>query len=181
MKTVIAASLLLALSGCVIDEVREDDVGEAPGCRAAALWPHDWGAREDELLAEINFARAVGATCGDRERPPVPDLLVAPALRCAARRHAVDQAEAGDLSHEGTDGSDTFSRVDLAQYPGVPTHELLAGDFLDPEAVVEAWLASPEECDALLDASATELGPGFARSQDGGATAWVLLVGEARD
>ena len=62
----------------------------------------------------------------------------------------------------------------------MPTHELLAGDFLDPEAVVEAWLGSQEECDALLDASAAEFGPGFARSQDGGATAWVLLVGERR-
>lgn len=176
-----AATALLVVSGCVIDEVREDDVGEAPGCRAAALWPHDWGAREDELIDAINDARAVGAMCGERMRPPVPDLEIAPALRCAARRHAVDQADAGDLSHEGTDGSTTFSRVDLAQYPGVPTHELLAGDFLDPDAVVEAWLGSASECDALLDASATELGPGFARSQDGGATAWVLLVGEARD
>lgn len=178
---VIAAALLLVSSGCVIDEVREDDVGGAPRCSAVAWWTHDWGAREDELLDAINDVRAMGAMCGDRVRDPVPDLELAPALRCAARRHAVNQSEAGTLSHQGTDGSGTLSRVDLAQYDGVPTHELLAADFLDPEAVVEAWLASPAECTALLDASAAEFGPGFARSPDGGNTAWVLLVGELRD
>lgn len=180
MKTGIAAAFLL-LTSCVIDEVREDDVGEAPGCRATALWPYDWGAREDELLAAINDVRATGATCGDRERPPVPDLELAPALRCAARLHAVDQAYAGALSHDGTNGSTTLSRVDLAQYDGVPTNELLAADYLDPDAVVEAWLGSAAECEALLDASAAEFGPGFARSEDGSTTAWVLLVGELRD
>ena len=180
MKTVIAAALVI-LTSCVIDEVRGDDVGEAPGCRATAAWPYDWGAREDELLVAINDARAVGARCGDSDRPPVPDLELAPALRCAARLHAVDQAYAGTLSHDGANGSSTLSRVDLAQYDGVPTHQLLAADYLDPEAVVEAWLGSPDACDGLLDASAAEFGPGFARSQDGGNTAWVLLIGELRD
>lgn len=177
----IAAATLLLQSGCVIDEIREDEVGDAPACRAAALWTHDWADREDDLLDAINDVRATGAICGDRTRDPVPDLDVAPALRCAARRHAVDQSEAGTLSHDGNDGSSTLSRVDLAQYPGVPSHELLAGDFLDADAVVEAWLASPTECEALLSSTAAEFGPGFARSEDGGATAWVLLIGELRD
>ena len=183
----IAAATLLLASSCVIDEVREDEVGDAPACRATALWSHDWGSREDELLDAINDARATGAQCGDRMRDPVPDLELAPELRCAARRHAVDQAEtvaqngAGTLSHDGSDGSSTLSRVDLAQYPGVPSHELLAGDFLDAQAVVDAWLESPAECEALLSSTAAEFGPGFARSQGGGVTAWVLLIGELRD
>lgn len=179
-----ASTLLLVIScasSCVIDEVREDDVGDAPACRATALWSHDWGGREDDLLEAINDVRATGAMCGERTRDPVPDLEVAPALRCAARRHAVDQSEGGTLSHDGNDGSSTLSRIDLAQYPGVPSHELLAGDFLDPEATLEAWLASPTECEALLSSTAAEFGPGFARSEDGGSTTWVLLIGELRD
>ena len=171
---------LLLCSGCVIDELRDDDVGEAPSCDAVSRWAHDWASREDELLDAVNAVRGRGATCGDRTRDPVPGLEIAPALRCAARRHAVDQAYAGTLAHEGNDGSTTLSRVDLAEYDGVPTHELLAGDFLNADAVVEAWLASANECNALLDSSATELGLGFARSEDGGETAWVLLVGEPR-
>ena len=181
MKTLSAAAGLFLISGCVIDEVREDDVGDAPACAAASLRPHDWASREDTLIDAINDVRAMGATCGERTRDPVPDLELAPALRCASRRHAVDQADAGTVSHVGSRGDDTLARVDLAQYDGVPTHELLAGDFLDPEAVVQAWLKSPAECDAMLDASATEVGPGFARSEDGGTTAWVLLIGESRD
>lgn len=181
MRDRLFAVLLLACSGCVIDELREDDVGDAPGCDSAMRWPHDWGAREDELLDAVNAVRATGATCGEQTRDPVPDLELAPALRCAARRHAIDQSRAGNLSHEGTDGSDPLARVDLAQYDGVPTHELLAADFLEPDDVVQAWLASEGECRALLDASAAEFGPGFARSEDGGETAWVLLVGELRD
>ncbi len=182
MKTALAiafAALMLG-TGCVIDEVREDEVGDADACTAAAIWPHDWGAREDRLLVAINDVRATGATCADRVRDPVPDLELAPALRCASRIHAVDLSETGDISHVGSNDSTTLSRVDLAEYAGVPTHELLAGDFLNPEEVVDAWLASPAECDALLDSTAAEFGPGFARSHDGGATAWVLLIGELR-
>lgn len=177
----IAAATLLVASSCVIDEIRKDEVGDAPACRATSLWTHDWGNREDALLDAINDVRATGATCGDRTRDPVPDLEVAPALRCAARRHAVDQTEGATLSHDGNDGSSTLSRIDLAQYDGVPSHELLAGDFLDAEAVVEAWLASPTECEALLSSTAAEFGPGFARSQDGDVATWVLLIGELRD
>lgn len=165
---------------CVIDELRDDDVGDAPACQATARWQHDWGDREDALLDAVNAVRATGAMCGDRTRDPVPALELAPALRCASRLHAVDQAYGGTLSHDGNDGSTTLSRVDTAQYDGVPSHELLAGDFLDAEAVVDAWLQSPAECDALLDTRAAELGPGFARSEDGSATAWVLLIGELR-
>ncbi len=179
-----AAAIVLVcgwvLDGCVIDEVREDEVGDAPACGAAAIWPNDWGGREDALLEAVNAVRATGATCGDRVRDPVPDLELAPALRCASRLHAVDLSEMGTLSHDGSGDGTTLSRVDLAEYRGVPTHELLAGDFLDPQEVVDAWLSSAAECDALLDSTAAEFGPGFARSLDGGATAWVLLIGELR-
>ncbi len=177
----LALGLFTCGFGCVIDELREDDVGDAPACDAASRWPHDWADREDALVEAINDARAAGGMCGDRSLNPAPDLAPAPELRCAARRHAVDQAYAGTLDHQGTDDSTTLSRVDLAQYPGVPSFELLAGDFLDPDAVVQAWLGSPDECRGLLDGSAEELGVGFARSQDGSTTAWVLLVGELRD
>ncbi len=112
---------------------------------------------------------------------PVPDLVLAPPLRCAARRHAVDQAESGELGHQGSDGSSTLSRVDLAQYDDVPVHELLAGDFTDPERVVEAWLGSTVECEAIFDTRIDEFGLGYARSPSGGTTAWVLLTGEFRD
>jgi len=176
----IAAATGLVASSCVIDEIREDEVGDAPACRATALWTQDWGSREDDLLDAINDVRATGALCGDRTRDPVPDLEVAPELRCAARRHAVDQSEGGTLSHTGNDGSSTLSRIDLAQYAGVPSHELLAGDFLDPQAVLEAWLASPTECEALLSSTAAEFGPGFARSEDGRVATWVLMIGELR-
>ncbi len=178
----IAAAVLLITSSCVIDEIREDEVGDAPACGAAALWTRDWGSREDALLGAINNVRATGAMCGDRMRNPVPALELSPALRCAARLHAADQADDGAmLSHVGNDGSSTLSRVDLAQYDGVPSHELLAGDFLEAQDVLEAWLDSPAECEALLSSTAAEFGPGFARGQDGDVTTWVLVIGELRD
>lgn len=176
-----ALLLALASAACVIDEVREDEVGEAPGCSAAQTWPNDWGGREDALLEAVNDARAMGGMCRGAMANPVPDLELAPALRCAARLHAVDQAYEGTLDHVGNDGSTTLSRIDRAQYLGVPTFELLAGDFLDPQAVVDAWASSDAECDALYDASAQEFGPGFARSVEGDRVAWVLLVGERRE
>ena len=156
-------------------------MGDAEACGSVRYWQHAWAAREAALVEAVNDARAAGGMCGEAVRGPVPDLELSGPLRCAARLHATDQAEAGSLRHKGTNGSGTLERVDDAEYEGVPSHELLAGDFTDPEAVVEAWLDSEAECRALLGTRVADVGPGFAEGQDGGATAWVLMLGERRD
>jgi uncharacterized protein YkwD len=168
-------------TGCIIDVLREDPVGEAAACEAARRWPRAYAEREDELLDLVNEVRAGGGTCGEALQNPVPDLELSPELRCAARVHATDLAESGGLEHEGSDGSTTLSRVDRAQYDGIPKHELLAADFLDPQAVLAAWLGDPSHCEPLFDPTIDAFGVGHAMSANEDAAAWVLLTGENRE
>ena len=180
-----AAALALGLSvvssGCVIDELSDDDVGEAQACEAARAWPESYAENEAMLLDLVNEARSRGGQCDGTPTNPVPDLQVAPALRCAARLHATYLADAQQLSHEGDGGSSTLARVDRAEYDGIPKHELLAADFTDPSAVLDAWLQSPSHCRALYDPMLVELGIGYAQSFQGDAAAWVLLTGQPRN
>ncbi len=173
-----ALTAFFIFPACVIDELEESEVGDADYCRAAQRWPHAFADREDVLLYEVNRARGRGGMCGDSVMNPVEALTIAPALHCAARVHAVDLSRKGTLTHEGSDGSTTLSRVDDAQYPGVALHEVLAADYRDPQLVLEAWLASGEHCRAIYSASADELGIGYAQSDSGDATAWVLLTAQ---
>lgn len=176
----LAAGAAVLLAGCVIDVVGEDEVGDAPGCEAARRWPHVYADREEVLFDLVNDARAVGGMCGDQAESPVPGLDLAPALRCAARVHAVDLADNEMLSHTGSDGSSQFDRIDRAQYPEIPKAELLAADFTDPAEVLEAWLDDPVSCAVLYDTRITEVGIGHAENADGDATGWVLWTGETR-
>ncbi len=176
-----ALAALLGTSSCVIDELRDDDVGDAPACEAARRWPETFGAREDVLFEEIVELRRRGGTCGDAKLNPLPTIEISPELRCAARLHATHLAEAGTLSHEGRDGSSPLHRVTLAGYDGVPIHELLAGDFDDPLEVLQAWRDHPETCRVFHDSRVDEVGIGHAESASGDAAAWVLLTGERRE
>ena len=172
--------LVIPLAGCVIDVVRQDDVGDAERCEAAEFWPHAFADREDALFELINDARGMGGMCGEEAKNPVTQVALAPALRCAARLHAVDLATMQQLSHEGSDGSGTVDRVDAALYEDVPTAELLAADFTDAELALEAWLDSPEHCQEIHRARTDEIGVGYGENEDGSATGWVVLFGELR-
>lgn len=170
-----------SVPGCVIDELREDEVGDAEACEAALRWPRGFGDREDELVALVNDVRDRGAVCAEVAKNPVPPLEVAGPLRCAARIHATDLAEGARLSHEGSDGLGTQSRVDRAGYEGLVRHEVMAADFTAPAEVLDAWLQSTAHCNALLDPGVTQMGVGHAQSFEGDAAAWVLLTGVLRD
>jgi uncharacterized protein YkwD len=168
-------------SGCVIDELREDDVGSAPLCEAAQAWPTGYAELEDELFDEIGDLREIGGMCDGDARNPVARLDASPELRCAARIHATDlAANVGGLQHDGSDGSSPLSRANLAGYPGLVRHELLAADYVDAPSVVAAWLASTAHCNALYDKGIAEGAIGHSRDADGGRIAWVLLTGELR-
>lgn len=171
---------LLGPCGCIIDELREDEVGEAPACEAASRWPRPYAQREDILFELINEQRARGGQCDGAERNPVAEVELSPALRCAARVHSTDLSQRGALSHDGSDGSTTLTRVDRAEYDGLPRHEVMAADFDDPQAVLNAWLDNPAHCEAVFEAQIDEIGIGHAQTFRGGASAWVLLTGQQR-
>jgi uncharacterized protein YkwD len=171
---------MVASSGCVIDELRDDDVGDAPMCAAAQSWPHAYAELEDALFDIIGDGREVGGFCGGEPVNPVARLELSPELRCAARIHATDLAVHGALVHEGSDGSSPLSRANLAGYPGLVRHELLAADYTTALSVAVGWGEDAVHCRALFDKGIAEGAIGHSRDEHGGRTAWVLLTGELR-
>jgi uncharacterized protein YkwD len=175
--------LLLAAAvapGCSPRAVTTDDVGEAEACEDVATWTAEAAGAETALLEAVNRARLLGAMCGEDYMPPQLELELVPELRCAARIHAKDLSRTGELTHEGSDGRSTLERVAEAGYPDFPRHELLAADYLLAQEVVDAWMAEPDHCRAILDGDIEHAGPGAHEQADGSRIAWVLVTGEPR-
>ena len=174
--------VLVSLAGCVIDELTETEVGDERYCEGARRWPNAYADREDQLLDEIEDLRRSGTTCGEDTRfDPVTPLELVPELHCAARLHATDLATHGTVGPEGSDGGTPFSRANRSGYAGIPRYELSAANYEDAGAVLEAWLADPTHCAALLDRKVRHIGVGHSQSAKGDAIAWVVDLGEPRD
>jgi len=177
----VLAALFAAPAACVIDELDDYDVGDAPLCEAASPWPSEYGDLEDDLLARIQTVRRQGRTCGDVRLNPAAAPTVAPELRCAARVHATFIAENGGVGHDGYDDTTPLSRAALAGYRGSLRYELVARDFVGPGATLGAWLEDEGHCSALLSRAVVDIGIGHSRTGEGDATGWVVLLGEPRD
>ncbi|HWB81959.1 MAG TPA: CAP domain-containing protein [Nannocystaceae bacterium] len=178
MRTALLAAALA--SACVIDELDEADVGDEPFCDAARQWPEAYAALETALAARIDRARRRGTDCGETAHNPIGELELVPELHCAARLHATYIAEHSGLSHEGMDHTTPLARTNLAGYDGLLRYELLARDFTASQALLDAWLADQQQCDALLDTKIVEIGVGHSRNEKGDATGWVVVLGERR-
>jgi len=122
----------------------------------------DPAAVERRVLELVNAARAESRRCGGNRFEPAPPLAAAQTLAAAASLHAVDMAEHGKLTHDGSDGSDSGERVTRAGYTWQISGENVASGQDSAEAVVVAWLGSPGHCATLMDARFTETGAAFA-------------------
>jgi uncharacterized protein YkwD len=114
------------------------------------------------VLELVNTARAQARRCGRNRFDPAPPLAMAASLTAAASLHALDMAEHGELTHDGSDGSDSGERVTRAGYIWQISGENIASGQQNAEAVVAAWLESPGHCATLMDARFTETGIAFA-------------------
>ena len=183
MRIAPPALVLLALSlhpACVIDELREDEVGDAAWCDSARRWPTESAELEDELFAALNAVRVRSGRCGGVDQDPAGAVQWSPELRCAARRHATFLAQRNATGHEGSGGSMPWQRVGFAEYEGFVMHELIARDFVDPDDVIQAWLDNPEHCRPFYRRPIEHVGIGHSRSANGDRTAWVVLTGRNR-
>jgi uncharacterized protein YkwD len=172
---------LPATFACGLPELQTTDLGEAPRCADVSVWPADSAQEELELLELVLDLRGRGTTCGDDDVGGVGPLEDVPELRCAARQLAGDLARRGDLGHDGSDGSTTLSRVNLAGYTGITRHEMLAADYTTAEDTLAGLAADPEHCRFLMDKALDHAGVGHATSREGDRIVWVLVTGEERE
>lgn len=159
------AAPLVACSGAV-------DAGNAPTPARTLTIPHyahsaPLDSIEAEVLRLTNKVRASGATCGDVAMPPVPLLSMNDQLRDAAIWHSADMAARSYFDHNAPEGDDAGVRITAARYTYRTWGENIARNFMDPEAVVRAWVASPGHCHNLMTASFRELGVGVVESDLG--------------
>jgi uncharacterized protein YkwD len=124
-------------------------------------------AVERRVLDLVNRARAEARSCGRQRFAAAAPLKLSVPLTSAALLHARDMARRKNLSHEGSDGSDSGTRIARAGYVWRASGENVAAGQRDADAVVAAWLESPGHCATLMGAQFTEMGIAFALAPGG--------------
>ena len=147
----------------------DDDsaVWNAPYCRPVKdgpAWPPAFQTWEEQVLALVNEARALGHDCDTKGKfGPAPPLTMNASLRCAARKHAADMSTRNFFDHVNPDGETFDQRITQAGYGSyAQVGENIAGgsDIDNASTAVEGWLASDGHCANIMNAFYTEFGAG---------------------
>ena len=131
-------------------------------CAAVDNWAPTLAAFELEVLARVNEIRTEGTICNlDEEFAAVEPLTMDPALRCAARVHALDMATQDYFSNVDPDDLRYTDRAELAGYAGFARGQLIGAAQSDADQLVTAILGSPGLCRTMMDPGASEFGMGY--------------------
>lgn len=133
-----------------------------PPPAASDAWPATNASLEDQVLAEVNARRAVGAVCGDKTFGPAPPLGNHTALRVAARGHSKDMATRNYFDHTNPEGKGPKERIMAAGWlnPGYSGENIAAGNGT-ASATVQQWMKSPGHCENIMDKDFKYLGVGY--------------------
>lgn len=127
-----------------------------------AALPSDVSAVAERVLELVNVARLEARLCGRNQFAAAAPLTLSSVLSEVARLHALDMAQRGSLGHRGSDGSRAAERITRSGYSWRASGENVAAGQRDAEAVVAAWLDSPEHCSSIMGPQFTEMGVAFA-------------------
>jgi uncharacterized protein YkwD len=125
-----------------------------------------------DLWSRVDVARARGAICDGRPVPPAPELRGSVPLDEAAAALA-----ASLLAGEAEEAK---AQVKEAKFRGKLLREVVARGLPTPGLAAAAWLASPEDCRALMDPQATHGGAALVPETEGGGYVWIVLLGRKR-
>jgi len=142
--------------------------------------PATFDARSQRVLTLVNAARSQARECGGESFPARGPLRLNARLTKSAQLHSADMAAHGYFSHTGRNGSSLRDRVEAQEYAWSRIGENIAAGYPTAEAVVDGWIKSPGHCSNIMAAGFTELGVGFATSDDRYGTYWVQNFGTPR-
>lgn len=117
-----------------------------------------------EIMVRSNQAAAVvtsvliDLTNQNRTQNSLPELMVSPLLTEAAQEKADDEAANGYFAHVSPAGKDPWYWFEQAGYKFTYAGENLAVNFTDSQAVVTAWMNSPEHRANILNSNYTQIG-----------------------
>lgn len=116
-------------------------------------------ALESSVFSLINQRRAAGATCGGVAKLPVPPLTAQVVLSCTALAHAQDMAANSYLGYISLNGATPLRRVTTKGYtPLSYVEENIASGYSTAEAVVDAWMANPHDCNNIMNPAHIHVG-----------------------
>ncbi|MEU4550448.1 uncharacterized protein YkwD [Micromonospora violae] len=100
----------------------------------------------------------------ERAKAGCKALTINDKLMTAAQRHSQDQADHQNMSHTGSDGSNSGVRLDRVGYAWRTYGENVAWNQKTPAAVMDAWMNSSGHRANILNCAFTEIGVGIASS-----------------
>jgi hypothetical protein len=109
-------------------------------------------------VAAVIASNVVDGTNQNRQANNLPALATNPLLVAAAQAKASDMATKGYFAHNSPDGKTPWDWLTAENYPYVYAGENLAVNFYDSQAVVDAWMNSPEHRANILNSHYTDIG-----------------------
>ena len=106
---------------------------------------------KQEMLERVNQLRSGGAMCGGAAYPLAPALSWNAELLQAAASHSADMATHNYFSHTSLDGRTPAQRLKQPGYDYSSMGENIAAGQISVEAVVNAWVTSPDHCKNLMN------------------------------
>lgn len=96
----------------------------------------------------------------------------------AAQVHANDMLANGRLTHTGSDGTDAGQRIAREGYDWITWGENIARGQSDEEAVLDAWVNSPDHQENNVDPDFEDFA--LAKAGSGSSQYWVLVLATER-
>ncbi|MEV6600649.1 CAP domain-containing protein [Actinoplanes sp. NPDC051346] len=140
------------------------ETGGPAGVAAAAATPAVTAA--DPITSQLLMDEVIARTNEERVLAGCAPLTVDEELMIASVRQSHYMAATGDFGHIGWRGSTFETRSRAAGYSDVAA-ENIAWGFADAAEVMEAWMASPDHRENILNCEARSFGAGVRRADDG--------------
>ncbi len=131
-----------------------------------------WQVEGQVILEQINALRRKPQRCGREVFYAVPALRWNARLAEAAWRHSREMAQHDYLGHLDRQGQTVGQRLREAGYHWSHAGENIAGQQSSGQAVVAAWMASPEHCANIMNPAFTEMGAAYALNPAGRAVVY---------
>lgn len=139
--------------------------------------PTETATATPETAGEGAQIALIGAINRERQRRGLSTFNVNSSLMAAAQAHSDDLATNNRWGHTGSDGSTPQDRMARAGYPLGAGEEVLAGNSIDVDAIVDLWLRNPQYQGILMNAGYVDIGAGYAHNDNADyRDYWTVLV-----
>lgn len=116
------------------------------------------GDIRDEVLKQVNEARASARFCGTTYYPAANPIAWSGELEQASREHSEDMAVKNYFSHDSLNGDSFVDRIERAGYEWVLVGENISAGRSTTQAAIHSWIKSPGHCANIMKTMFSEMG-----------------------